>query len=181
MTSVTRFAWRLLTVAAICLALALTLVTVIIPRVTQGAALSVLSGSMTPTIPVGSIVLVVPADPTTVAVGDVITYQTAPDVAEYVTHRVVGIQRDTDPMSFLTKGDANRGVDKDPVPIGAVRGKVRLHVPYVGIAADVMRSSLGAWIVMSFVAGIIVYKLIKVIRKELNTTHRPAPPDVASA
>ena len=43
----------------------------VLPRITDGAALTVLTGSMTPEIPVGSVVLVRPVDTATLRVGDV--------------------------------------------------------------------------------------------------------------
>ena len=42
-------------------------VVIILPRATQGFAMTVLTGSMTPEIPVGSVVLVRPVDPNTVS------------------------------------------------------------------------------------------------------------------
>lgn len=121
--------------AALCVGLL-----VVLPRVTGAVPLTVLSGSMSPTIPTGAVVLVKPVDPQVIEAGDVITFQTAPGVAEFVTHRVVRVQQDTDPLSFVTKGDANRGEDIDPVPAGAVRGEVWFHVPYLGTLSEFVKS-----------------------------------------
>lgn len=121
--------------AALCVGLL-----VVLPRVTGAVPLTVLSGSMSPTIPTGSVVLVKPVDPQVIEAGDVITFQSAPGVAEFVTHRVVRVQHDTDPLSFVTKGDANRGEDIDPVPAGAVRGEVWFHVPYLGTLSEFVKS-----------------------------------------
>ncbi|MFA9428957.1 signal peptidase I [Egicoccus sp. AB-alg2] len=142
MTAIARAASRLATAAAVLLAVLVLAVAFVIPRLTGGAALTVLSGSMTPTYPVGSIVLVVPANPTEIVPGDVITFQTQPGVQEFVTHRVVRVQ-DTDPLSFVTKGDANSGEDREPVPAGAVRGTVRFHLPYLGSISDFVRTPAG--------------------------------------
>ncbi len=110
---------------------------VVAPRVTGGAALTVLSGSMSPTIPTGSVVLIRPVeDVLALRPGDVITYQNSPTERSLTTHRVVRFQPDTDPPSYITKGDANRGEDIDPVPVGAIRGEVVTHVPYLGRIAD---------------------------------------------
>ena len=49
-------------------------------------ALTVLTGSMTPEIPVGSVVIDRPVDPGMLKVGDVATYQKVPGVDEYITH-----------------------------------------------------------------------------------------------
>ncbi|MGN6129547.1 MAG: hypothetical protein ACTHOK_04325, partial [Nocardioidaceae bacterium] len=55
-----------LVLLAFALAVGATLVVlVVIPRATHGSALTVLTGSMTPEIPVGSVVVVRPVDPGT--------------------------------------------------------------------------------------------------------------------
>lgn len=127
----------------------------VLPRVTGAVPLTVLSGSMEPTIPVGSAVFIRPVDPATVQVGDVITYQAAPGVKELITHRVTEVQPDTEPPSFITKGDANRGEDLEPVPVGAVRGEVWFHVPYVGQAADLVHGPRG-WAVLAMLGGVLI-------------------------
>lgn len=104
----------------------------VVPRAVDGAALTVLTGSMTPEIAVGSVVVVRPVDPGTLQVGDVVTYQTAPGKDDYVTHRIIAIDSSTDPVTLTTKGDANRGEDLEPVPVTALRGKVMFSVPYLG-------------------------------------------------
>ena len=91
-------------------------VVVVLPRATHGTALTVLTGSMTPGIPVGSVVVVRPVDPGTLKVGDIATYQVKPGKPDYITHRIRKIDTSTTPTSFIFKGDANRGADLNPVP-----------------------------------------------------------------
>lgn len=113
---------------------------IVLPRASHGTALTVLTGSMTPDIPVGSVVIDRPVDPGTLHVGDVATYQKAPGVNEYITHRIVGINTKTNPVTFTFQGDANRGPDITPVPASAIRGKVWFHVPYLGAIRDSIQS-----------------------------------------
>jgi signal peptidase len=110
---------------------------VVLPAVTGSVALEVLTGSMNPAVPAGSVVLVRPVDPATLRVGDVATYQTQPGRAEYITHRIVGIDSTTGGFTF--QGDANRGPDKDVVPAAAVRGRVWFHAPYLGTVRHVLQ------------------------------------------
>lgn len=120
---------------------------VVAPRVLGGATLTVLSGSMSPTIPTGSLVLVEPVDDRDgIVPGTVITFQKSPTERTLVTHRVVRFQPDTTPPSYITKGDANPGEDIDPVPIGAIRGQVVTHVPYLGTVADRIGGSQGRYL-----------------------------------
>src|SRR3546814_8282824 len=74
-------------------AVGVAMLTVFIPKATGSTSLTVLTGSMSPAIPPGSIVLVKPTDPSTIEAGEVITYQAEPGKAAYVTHRVVEVDR----------------------------------------------------------------------------------------
>ena len=125
----------------------------VLPRATHGSALTVLTGSMRPQIPVGSVVLVRPVDPETLQVGDVATYQRKPGVASYVTHRIAEIDSSTRPTTFVFKGDANRGADIDPVPATAIRGAVWFHVPYVGAVRDALHGKAGLTLIAILVLG----------------------------
>jgi signal peptidase len=89
------------------------------------------SGSMTPGIPVGSIVVAAPVDPADVEVGNVVVFED-PESKRQVTHRVVTVLHQKDGLYFETKGDANRRADRAPVPAGNVRGVLRWHIPLLG-------------------------------------------------
>ncbi|MGH3435983.1 MAG: signal peptidase I [Sciscionella sp.] len=127
-------------VAAVALALALTLV----PAIAGGRTLTVLTGSMRPAIPAGSVVVVRPVAPESLVVGDVITYATIDPVSghdELVTHRVAELRPGG---VFITKGDANRVPDSRPVAASQVRGKVWYHIPIVGELRGDLVSPAGA-------------------------------------
>jgi signal peptidase I len=125
-----------LSTAVLLLAVLAVVLLVAVPRVTGGVALTVLTGSMSPTIPAGSVVLVQPRDPATIDTGDVITFQPAPG-ATYVTHRVVETRTDASGRRvFVTRGDANPTVDREPVAEAAVAGTVDHHLPYIGYATQ---------------------------------------------
>lgn len=90
---------------------------------------AVMSGSMVPAIPVGSLVVVTSADSSAVNVGDVITFQ-LPD--RVVTHRVIAIDHDTTGLIFTTKGDANEVADQSQIRLHASVGIVRATMPGAG-------------------------------------------------
>lgn len=103
------------------------------PRTGRYATLTVLSGSMRPTIPEGAIVVVTPQLPEEIRTGQVITYQVPEGDRQVVSHRVVEIVRGGDRPVIRTQGDANEGpdpwlaeVDDDTV------WRVRYTVPAVG-------------------------------------------------
>lgn len=136
------------------LVLAAITVTVILPRASSGAAMTVLTGSMTPEIPVGSVVLVRPVDPRTLEVGDIATYQVEPDKEVFITHRIIEIHDKNGKLSFTFKGDANKGPDLEKIPSDAVRGEVWFHVPYLGGIRDALHGKGGISLVaMILLAG----------------------------
>jgi signal peptidase len=111
------------------------------PRMVGWTGMVVLSGSMEPALPVGSLAMVAPVDPQDVKVGDIISYQHPTDRAKLVSHRVTAIEGP--PLRFRTKGDANEAPDAISVPATRVRGKVRYVVPHLGDVSQFMRSGRG--------------------------------------
>lgn len=104
---------------------------VLVPRVAGAAPYTVLTGSMTPTYPPGSLVVVRPSDDITV--GDAVTYQLESGEPTVVTHRVVGISYDGEGQrSYTLQGDANEEPDAEPVRPEQVRGEVWYSLPWVG-------------------------------------------------
>jgi signal peptidase I len=146
---------RLVAFMIIALAVALVAVLMVIPRVTGSVPLTVLSGSMTPTVPVGAVILVKQVDTATLTPGDIITFQVAPGVREYITHRIVRLEAGDGTPTFITKGDANNHEDLDPVPAAAVRGEVWFDVPLVGYAADWFHGLRGVAL-LALLAGVLL-------------------------
>ncbi|WP_051684020.1 signal peptidase I [Blastococcus sp. URHD0036] len=125
------------------------------PTVTGGQALAVLSGSMTPGLPVGGMVFTRPVDPATVEVGDVITFAHPSNQAALVTHRVVAVDVSAGEPAFTTKGDANEDPDRLPVPASAVRGELVFDVPQVGRLVALLHSTKGVGVLVVLVCGLL--------------------------
>lgn len=121
-------------VIAACLCLA-------VPRIAGYDAYVVVSGSMEPAIPVGSIVFSHKTDPAQLCEGDVIVFTDPSHGTTPITHRVV--RNDTAESEIITKGDANAGEDFSPVAYADVLGKVALHVPRAGFVAVMLSSTTG--------------------------------------
>jgi signal peptidase I len=171
---------RLLLLAVLGLVAFAIAVLTVIPRATHGTALTVLTGSMTPGIPVGSVVVDRPVDPGTLHVGDVATYQVAPGKAEYITHRIIRVDASKTPTMFIFKGDANRGPDIDPVPATAIRGKVWFHVPYLGSLRDAMHTKGGlAGVAMVVLAAYAFYMAVTGLKDRGKDGKADAPVDVS--
>lgn len=159
-----RWVVRLVLVALLTVVVGAVTVLIVLPRATHGTALTVLTGSMTPDIPVGSVVIDRPVDANTLKVGDVATYQKAPGVDEYITHRIIKINTKTNPVTFTFKGDANRGPDIAPVPATAIRGKVWFHVPYLGGIRDSLRAGgLRGVAILLAIVGLAGFALVQFV------------------
>lgn len=99
----------------------------LVPNLLGYKSLAVLSGSMEPEIPVGSIVYAKGVDAGELAVGDVITYRLNGDTL--VTHRIEEI--DPESQEIITKGDANENSDGAPVSFSSIVGRVAFHLPFL--------------------------------------------------
>jgi signal peptidase len=95
----------------------------------------VLSGSMEPTYPVGSLLVVGQVDPADVEPGMAIAFDDPGRPGRLVTHRVVRVIEQNG-LFFETRGDANASNDALPVPARSVKGRVLWHVPVLGSAVD---------------------------------------------
>jgi signal peptidase len=124
--------WQGLTYGLLALVLAMATLLIVVPKAAGGIPLTILSGSMEPNLPVGSLAVVVPVEPEDVRIGQVVTYLPNPDDPTPITHRVTGITHRADGgLTFTFQGDANSAPDK-PVQDYQVRAKVLYAVPWLG-------------------------------------------------
>jgi signal peptidase len=95
---------------------------------------AVYSGSMRPTLGVGSLAVdrVVPG--ASVRVGDVITFDDPYVKGRLVTHRVAEIVRTKHGLAYRTKGDANAARDPWAIRLDDQVGRVAFDVPLAGYA-----------------------------------------------
>ena len=139
----------LLAVIAVSLPLAL-------PRFLGYEAYTVVSGSMEPEIPVGSVIYVQPvAEPREVQEGEVIAFYSNGVV---VSHRVVQNQYFYE--EFVTKGDANTQEDINSVSYRDLIGRVSYHVPYVGRLMTIYTSSVGKLYLLCLAACGVMFNIL---------------------
>ncbi len=131
----------------------------LLPLPLGGKWIMVLSASMTPALAVGGLVLVTPADPATLQVGDIIVHNPPGNPEIMVAHRAVE-KIAGDVPGFRTKGDATEEADPYVVTASEVVGKVRLHLPRVGYMIDRLgelgRTPLGLALLMGVPGALIV-------------------------
>ncbi|MDQ1205232.1 signal peptidase I [Microbacterium sp. SORGH_AS_0862] len=122
--------------------------------VTNVRPVVVISGSMAPGIPVGSVVFTqeVPADD--VVVGDIVTVQRPRDLG-LVTHRVVqATSIEGGGASLILRGDANDTDDPQPYDVRTV-GKYIFHIVGLGYVTLALQSGSG-WFIIGGVAVFLI-------------------------
>jgi signal peptidase I len=99
-----------------------------------GRALSVMSGSMSPAIETGDVVVSRGVPPLEIRRGDVITFRDPTDSERLITHRVKEIQITGGEARFVTKGDANNSAERWAVAADGEVGLVVYRLPKLGYA-----------------------------------------------
>lgn len=129
------------------------------------------SGSMEPSIRMGSIVIIKPSASYTV--GDVVTFgkDTKKDIP--TTHRIFSSRAVDGVLLFTTKGDANKSPDTAEIRQGEIHGKVLFDVPFVGFIIDLARKPLGFVVFVIIPAIIIIYDEAAKIFRELKRMKKP--------
>lgn len=166
------FAWLIAGLVVAVLA-----VVVVIPRLGGGTAYTILTGSMRPTMPAGTLVVVRHEPANHIRIGDVITYQLHSGSPEVVTHRVVGISITLNgAYTFTTRGDANPSADPVPVQPVQIRGVRWYYVPYLAWPTLYVGTSMRAMTVIGAVIALFAYAawsfggaLLEVRRKRGST------------
>ena len=122
------------------------------------------SGSMEPTVKVGSLLLTRPVDVEDLRVGDVITYR-SPGNHTTLTHRIVSIRQEDGDWVFQTKGDANPEPDPREVILRGQVTKMAFGIPYLGYVVDFARSTAGiALFLLVPAAGLVLIQAGKMWR-----------------
>lgn len=137
--------------------LAVAAVMIVIPRMGGATAYTVLTGSMAPGMPPGSLAVVRPVDPATLRTGDVITYQIKSGEPAVVTHRVVGVGHTLGGELRLTaRGDANTANDPPILP-EQIRGSLWYQAPWLGYINSALTGPQRQWLTIIAVAGLLGY------------------------
>ncbi len=135
--------WRVLGFAVLATTILALLAIGIGPRTGAYQVRTVLTGSMRPTIPEGSLVVVTPVRLSDLRVDDVITYRIPAEDRRIVTHRITEIKVGGPTPVVVTKGDANRAVDPWVAHLrGETAWKLALSIPKIGYGFEALRKPL---------------------------------------
>ncbi len=102
------------------------------PTIAGYRTLTVLSGSMAPTLPVGSIVLSDAIPAAHAQPGQIITFSDPTRGGELVSHRLLRMSVHKNTAHMVTRGDANGASEEWSVPANGIIGRVEYRVPFVG-------------------------------------------------
>ena len=151
----------LLSIATLCIAM------IGLPRVSGATPYTVLTGSMRPGMPPGSLVVTKPLEAEQLKVGDAITYQMRSGEPEVVTHRIISLSQTLGGETlFTTQGDANPGPDEKPVKAAQIRGVVWYSIPLLGYVNSWLTGEQRIWavgIAVALLLGYAVYMGISAI------------------
>ena len=124
----------------------------------------VLSGSMEPKYPTGSVIYVKDVDVDELKAGDVITYQLNNSVV--ATHRIVEVVNENNQIAFKTKGDANDHVDNGVVNANQVIGSPFFAIPFLGYLASYIQSPSGMYVAIAFAVAMLAFMLLLEINRD---------------
>jgi len=131
------------------------------------------SGSMKPSLPIGSFIFVQQKEK--YQEGDIVTFYTQQKINySTVTHRVVSLNKDQGgQLVYQTKGDANTIEDEIKLRPKYVVGKVIFYLPYLGLVVNLICQN-NSFKTVFLVFGVIVVlkeslKIKKEVRKHQNS------------
>ncbi len=132
------------------------------------------SGSMTPTIGVGAVVVSRSVSPLSVHPGEIVTFRDPALDEQLVTHRVVSMTEMGGAVHFVTKGDANRTTEHWSVPVTGSIGREVVIVPDVGRWLAALNTSLAHLVEFLVSFLLVAYLLLRWIWAPVEPSRTPA-------
>lgn len=135
---------------------------------------AVITGSMEPSLKVGSVVVIHPVTPESINTGDIISYRLNDKDNITITHRVIEV-RQRSPLYLVAKGDANNQPDPFIVQQKNVLGRVCLAIPFCGYFTQFLKTNFGYLVVIVIpLVSVITLYIISVIREITGNKGRNA-------
>lgn len=147
------------------------------PTLLRWQVLTELTGSMSPALEPGDLVVVRPVSPLDTEPGDVVTFTDPEGTGRLITHRVAARKVTGADVAFLTRGDANNTGEQWTVAADGQIGRVTYRIPKVGLALDLLRQPLGRITLVVIPALVLgALEIAKIWRQE---DAEPAPETMA--
>lgn len=116
---------------------------VVAPAAVGWRTMTVMSGSMAPTIATGDAVVSKPIAAPSLRPGDVATFKDPEGTSRLITHRVLSVKVAHGSVHVTTRGDANNTSESWDVAVDGRVGRVLYRVPRVGYLLVPASSPLG--------------------------------------
>jgi signal peptidase len=146
------------------LVVALAAVLIVIPKLSNATPLTVLTSSMEPGLPPGTLIYVLPVDPEDIKIGEVVTYQIHSGEPDVITHRVIGITPLADgSITFTFQGDNNGAPDEAQIIKAQIQGRLWYSVPYLGYVNNAVNGENRSWIIPVLAGGLIAYAAFMIL------------------
>lgn len=163
--------------ALLILVAALGAAVIVIPAMTKSVPLTVLTSSMEPGLPPGTLLIVRPVDPVDIAIGDVVTYQIRSGEPDVITHRVIAINTAADgELRFIMQGDNNAEPDPDPVREVQVQGRLWYSLPWIGWVNNTVGGETRTLLVPIIAGGLFIYAAWAIVCGLADKRKRRAEP-----
>lgn len=140
----------------------------LLPTKTIISSYSVLTGSMEPAIPSGSLVVTRGVEASEISAGDVITFTSPANRNATIVHRVEEVVTEGGQTYFITKGDNNNATDNWRVTPDLVEGRVFYNFPGVGSFIESLKSIRGFLIGIGIPAILLAIIQIKRIKEGID-------------
>ncbi len=137
------------------------------PSIAGYTLFRITTGSMEPTYPVDTLILVKKTDPPRIQTGDVISFYSSDPALDGAvnTHRVTGVRTDGTHWSYKTKGDANNVEDAYGTSETALIGKVTGSSLLLGkLARLIVNPLLFIPVILIPLAAMLVGNTIKTVK-----------------
>lgn len=142
----------------------------IAPILTRGQIQSynVATGSMEPTLPVGTYIFVrkIPLD--TLNEQMIIAFTDPFDRYTTIIHRIVKLERNGAQIGITTKGDNNETIDQWTLNGQEVQGQFFLAIPYLGYLSQFIKTPLGFFLAIGIPALLFALFQIKQIKEGIE-------------
>ena len=148
-------------------------VVLVLPSVSGHRSLTVLTGSMEPTLETGSVVVDEMIAPTDARVGDIVTFSDPAHPGRLITHRLRRAEVEGDTVHMVTKGDANDAPERWDIEASGQIGRVIFHVPLLGHARAMVGTRQSYLVLMFAIVFLGAWVLADVWRRPATRESEP--------
>ncbi len=139
-----------------------------VPKLAGYKFMYVLTGSMSPSVKAGDMIVTRTVDVKDLKEGDIITFRTVDNTL--ITHRILRVNEDG---SFITKGDSNNVEDIDlKAHRENIVGRYFFKIPKGGYIIKFIQSPIGLIIFIFIPAIMLIWGEIRSYNKELKTREK---------